>query len=103
MVMGLFSLVVGAVVLFGLLATVRFAGCAPVLSPLDIVPNALPVAIMAGAAYALAYVLAADRVRDGHPVLGVFNGVVAWLVMATLTLFVFSVFAFPALSCAAPQ
>ena len=84
------------------LATVTFANCRPVTNPLDILPQALVTGLLAAAAFAVPYRVAAYLSRRVRPWQAVVPAAGLWLLMAGLLVFVNFLFLFPALSCAKP-
>ena len=97
------SVGLGVFVLGALAVTVTFANCRPVTSPMDVLPNAIPTALVAGASYWLAYLSAAGRVRQDKVPLSVLVGAIVWLALAGLTVLVLFGVSFPPISCAPPR
>ncbi len=92
----------GTALIFGLAATVTQVGCQPVTNPLQVVPNTIPSAVLAGASYWVGYSVPARRVRQGHRFMALLIGAVIWLAIAAAAVMVLLVVSFPPLSCAGP-
>ena len=97
------SVGLGGFVLVGLAVTVTFANCRPVTSPWDVLPNAIPTALMASASYWFAYVSAANRIHQGTALLALLVGAAVWLTLAAITILVLFAVSFPPISCAPPR
>jgi hypothetical protein len=82
------------------LATVTFASCRPVTNALEILPQALVTGLLAAATFALPYRISAYLSRQVRPWQAVVSAAALWVLLAALLIFVFSLFLFPALSCA---
>jgi hypothetical protein len=91
---------IGLGVTITLLATVTFASCRPVTNPLDILPQALVTGLLSAATFALPYRVSAYLSRQVRPWQAVIPAAALWVLLAALLIFVFSLFLFPALSCA---
>jgi hypothetical protein len=84
------------------LATETIASCRPVASPLDILLQALVTGLLAAAAFAVPYRVAAYLSTRVRPWQAVVPAAGLCLLIAGIMLFVFSMFLFPTLSCARP-
>ncbi len=104
------AIAIVAFVVVGLALTVTYLDCHPVGGPLDVVPRALPIGLVAALAYVLAYAVAsvvARRraglgfvvVRRESGIRVLLAGAATWLVLAALGLVVLAA-SFPALTCA---
>jgi hypothetical protein len=102
LVANLTALGIGLGAMTSVLATVTFVGCRPVGSPLDILPQALVIGVLAAAAFAAPYRVAAHLSSRVRPWQAVVPAAGLWLLMAGILLFVSSIVLFPALSCAKP-
>jgi hypothetical protein len=84
------------------LATETFAYCRPATSSLDTLPQALVTGLLSAATFAFPYRIAAFLASRVPAWQAVVPAAGLWLLMAGIDLFVFSLYLFPALSCAKP-
>jgi hypothetical protein len=99
---GLASVV--AILMTGWLAvTVTRLGCSTLASPLEALPSAVPMGIVAGLLVALPVIAAAREGRGGHGTRGVFVGGVAMLFGIGAALVLAAYWLFPVVSCASPS
>jgi hypothetical protein len=94
-----------AVTLLGvglILTKVTWAGCAPVASPVQLIPQVVIYGVLWGAVLTLPNRIGRRRVLDGRPWLGVFATSVSALVLAFGVGVPLLFMMFPPLTCAAP-
>ena len=101
-------LVAATAAVLGVLAAVLLAtgvsqvGCRPVTGPLDVLPQAAIVGVMAAATYGLAYLVSTDAARKGRRVTALLTGATVFIGLAVASLLVMVTVLFPPLSCAPP-
>jgi hypothetical protein len=97
------AVAVGLLATLTIAASVTFARCRPVASPLDVLPEALVMGVLAAAAYGFAGTLALRSAADGRHWAALVRGAILFVLGASLSVVVLFVVLFPPLSCAAPH
>ena len=100
---GVTAAVIGILALSATAASVTFVRCRPVSNPLDVLPDALVVGLLAAVTYGFAGTVALGSAARGRRWMALAEGAGTYAGLAAVSTLAIFTLVFPPLSCAAPH